>query len=136
MDSFETISLTNKTLGHPAFVIKFKKHKVETISQFIKITNWNNVINKLNRTNPIFHVNSNSTENKSTRLAESILIWMNQTISSETTNKAVNIKKIFDHNKLLMPNNNPNDNNIQSWKNFYKTVNNLLTHNPSYNNYS
>ena len=50
---------------------------------------------------------------------------MNQTISSETSKKAVNIKKIFDHNKLLMPNNNPNDNNIKSWKNFYRKVNNL-----------
>jgi len=124
-NSLEHISTINKTLGHPSFDITVEHTKQKSIPKQIKLTNWPNVIKKLDSTNPISKSQNFTELNNIDYLSSNIIDWVSKTIESESHFKAVNIQQKFNHKFLELPDTNPCPNNIIAWKNYYRTVNDL-----------
>jgi len=123
--SLENISQTNHLLGHPSFTISLQSIKPIELPKTIKITNWENVIQILNTTNPDIPILTSQYEDKLELTAESIITWTNNAINSNIRNKSVIIKQIFNYKYLTQPEDNPNVLNMPAWKNYYRTIKNL-----------
>jgi len=147
LQSFENISLIDKTLGHPGFQISIGYKQCQLTKMVtIKKVKWDKFLGLMNTSEPQ-PINKNNlseisqtkidniTPKNSTcnRFAESIVNWVNGNLEKATIVSKHCQKRIFNAKNLIQPDENPNPNNSAVWNNFYKAVNSLKSLNCRFN---